>query len=75
MEKFKPGPKPEKPKPGHPDVDLCDLRNILRHHVRGYTVPDYRDGIQYALKLIEDKIEYNKLDRERHEWARKMGME
>ena len=51
--------------PEHPDVDLCDLRNVLRHHIRGYVTPDYRDGVMYALRQINERIEYNELNRER----------
>ena len=74
MVNFNPGPKPNKPKPGHPDLDLCDLRNNLKHHIKGYVTPDYRDGVMYAVEMIEEIIRWNELDRERRAWAKKMGM-
>lgn len=59
--------------PGHPDVDLCDLRNNINVAISSYP-SGYKVGLRLALSMVNQKIEHNELNRERQEWARKAGM-
>jgi len=73
MNKFAVPPYPDKPPEGHPDIPLCDLRNNLTLHLRGYATPDYKAGVQHALKLVNEMLKYRALARERDDWDKKGG--
>lgn len=59
-----------KRKPGHPDLDLCDLRNQIVTGIL-WCVEGEKAGLQTALNLVNERIKYNKLNREREGWDKK----
>jgi hypothetical protein len=49
--------------PGHPDVDLCDLRNVLATMHSNESDQKIQLGIQMALNVVRGRIVYNELKR------------